>query len=68
MMRVEFYREPLVGIGIDCGNEGTEASKDLLLLGTCGRAITQHVSNKNLLVCFMFCVLCFVSYAGWEPS
>jgi len=29
-------REPLVGIGIDCGNEGTEASKDLLLLGTLG--------------------------------
>merc|ERR1719412_3090830 len=27
-------REALVRIGIHCGNEGTEASKDLLLLGT----------------------------------
>jgi len=29
-------REALVGIGIDCRNEGTEASEDLLLLGTLG--------------------------------
>jgi len=29
-------REALVGIGIDCRNEGAEAAKDLLLLGTLG--------------------------------
>ena len=60
------YREALVGIGIDCRNEGAEATKDLLLLGTCDRKIT-HVLNNESPVCFMFCVLfCFIRWVGAE--
>ena len=64
---VDFYRKALVGIGIDCRNEGAEASKDLLLLGTCRRGMS-HVLNYRSLSCVSCFVFCCVSYAGWEPG
>ena len=58
------YREALVGIGIDCRNEGTEASEDLLLLGTCGGELLIMSSTKISRVFHVLC--CFVRWVGAE--
>ena len=50
------YRKALVGVGIDCGNEWTEASKDLLLLRTWVQG--ENDSGVEQWIAVVFHVLC----------